>query len=337
VLARDQRRQRAFCEHHGVRGYASLTRLLGDPAVELVVNLTNPVSHAEVNRAALAAGKHVYCEKPIALDLGEATALVRLAADRGLALASAPCNLLGEAAQTVWRTLRHEEIGTPRLAYAELDAGPILRVPFQTWTSVSGAPWPYRDEFRTGCTIEHAAYYLTWLTAFFGPARNVVAFAAPVVPNPYLAEMGAEPVPDFALACLEFAGGAVARVTGGAVAPRDHTLRIVGDKGVITVADCGHYESPVTITRDPDGLPEPLPLVRTQGPLHGYDEVHTMDFARGIADVAGAAGGEGPCHLPADHALHVLELTLIMAGATGGVVTRPQTSFAPVPPLEWAA
>jgi predicted dehydrogenase len=329
---RNPERQHAFTEHYGVPGYPDLAALLDDARVELVVNLTNPGSHAGITRAALLAGKHVYVEKPIALDLSEASELAALAADRGLRLGSAPCNLLGEAAQTAWRSLRRGDIGTPRLAYAELDAGPILRMPFQTWVSASGAPWPYLDEFRTGCTIEHAGYYLTWLTAFFGPATSLTAFAAPVTPNPHLAAAGEPPVANFATATLSFAGGVVARVTGGLVAPADRSLRIVGDDGVLTVEDCGRYESPVWLTRSPGAPPEPVPLVRSVGRLHGYDDVHQMDFARGVADLA---TGDVP-HLPCDHALHVLELTLAIAGATGGVVTRPETTFAPVPPMPWA-
>jgi predicted dehydrogenase len=322
VYDRDPARQRAFTGHHGVNGYPSLDALLADPAVELVANLTNPRSHAEVTRAALLAGKHAYVEKPLALEMAEAYGLVKLAADRRLRLASAPCNLLGEAAQTAWRAIRDGAIGTPRLAYAELDAGPIVRAPFHDWVSASGAPWPYEDEFRTGCAIQHAGYLLTWLTAFFGPVAVVSAYAAVAAPNAFVAD----PAPNFFAGCLEFASGVVARVTGGAVAPMDHSLRVVGDEGVLTVADCGRYESPVTVDA------EPLPLVRSRGPLIGYDEVHQMDFARGIADLAGDES-----HLPVDHALHVLELTLTLARATGGVTTRPETAFAPVPPMPWAS
>jgi hypothetical protein len=105
---------------------------------------------------------------------------------------------------------------------------------------------------------------------------------------------------------------------------------------VLTVTDCGDYESPVTLTRAPGEAPVPVPLVRSRGRLHGYDEVHRMDFARGVADLARAATGETPSHLPVEHALHVLELTLTMAEATGGTVMRPSTTFAPLPPMPWA-
>jgi predicted dehydrogenase len=334
VFDRDPERQHVYAEHHGFKGYGSLEELLRDPSVDIVLNVTNPRSHAEVTRAALTAGKHVYVEKPIALDLDEALSLKQLADQRGLMLVSAPCNLLGEAAQTTWRAIRRGVIGTPRLAYAELDAGPVLRLPFQTWVSNSGAPWPYEDELRTGCTIEHAGYYLTWLTAFFGPVSKVTAMAASVVPK---ARLVAEAAPDFSVACMTFADGVVARLTAGLAAPKDQSLTIVGDEGVLRVDDGGYFGSPVTVTHDPEGTPEPLPLVRETGDLAGFSDYLHYDFARGVADLAAAVAGEDVSHLPTDQAVHVLELTLAIARATDGVVMNPTTSFAPVPPAPWAS
>lgn len=337
VFDRDPERQHAYADHHGFKGYASLDELLADTSVETVLNVTNPSSHAEVTRAALTAGKHVYVEKPIALDLDEAIRLKELADRQGLMLASAPCNLLGEAAQTAWRAIRRGVIGTPRLAYAELDAGPILQLPFKTWVSASGAPWPFEDELRTGCTIEHAGYYLTWLTAFFGPVSKVTAFAAPIVPKAHLVTGDPEPAPDFSVACLTFADGVVARLTTGLAAPKDQSLTIVGDEGVLRVAEGGYFASPVTVAHGPGGTPEPLPPVRETGDLAGFSEYLNYDFARGVADLAAAVAGDDVSHMPVDHALHVLELTLTIARATDGAVMVPTTSFAPVPPAQWAA
>ncbi len=76
-----------------------------------------------MTRAALQSGKHVYSEKPLALSLPQAEELVRLAEARERVLAGAPCTVLGEAAQTVWRELRKGSIGKVRLVYAEFDEG----------------------------------------------------------------------------------------------------------------------------------------------------------------------------------------------------------------------
>jgi predicted dehydrogenase len=62
-------RNAGFAAYHRVRAYPSYEGLLGDPAVDIVVNLTPPESHYEVSRRALEAGKHVYSEKPVAMRL----------------------------------------------------------------------------------------------------------------------------------------------------------------------------------------------------------------------------------------------------------------------------
>src|SRR5690606_27720402 len=147
---------------------ASLDALLASGAT-LVLNLTNPHEHFAVSHAALSAGKHVYSEKPLATNLMQARELHALARERGLHLASAPCNMLSQTAQTARQALEDGTIGTPRLIYAELDDDFISQAPTEKWMSESGSPWPLRDELKVGCTLEHAGYYLTWLMDMFGP------------------------------------------------------------------------------------------------------------------------------------------------------------------------
>src|SRR3974377_825857 len=110
----DQVRLAAFCKYWKVSGARSLYELLvdGPDSPDLILNLTNPSAHFEVSRACLEAGKHVYSEKPLATSMEEAHALCALAERKGLMLASAPCSLLGEAAQTLWLAVRQKEIGT---------------------------------------------------------------------------------------------------------------------------------------------------------------------------------------------------------------------------------
>ena len=91
---------------HGAVVHPDLGTLLADERVETVLNLTSPQSHAAVTRAALEAGKHVYSEKPLAMTLDEARQLCELAQRSGMRLSGAPCSVLGEAAQTLWRAGR---------------------------------------------------------------------------------------------------------------------------------------------------------------------------------------------------------------------------------------
>ncbi len=351
VCDRDGDRAERFARFHQLRRYRDLPDLLADERVELVVNLTNPSSHYAVSCAALEAGKHVYSEKPLADAFAEAEALVRLAESRGLSIAGAPCNVLGESAQTLWRALRDGIIGTPRLAYAEIEDGPIHLMGPDGWRSESGIPWPVKDELEVGCTLEHAGYYLSWLAAFFGPAEEVTSFSACLVPRKGVAVD--RMAPDFAVATIRFASGPVARLTCGIYAPHDHRLRVVGDRGVLSVEECWDYGSRVRLQRRTRlglkaekhprlarlaGLgPRPLPLVRSPHFLWKVRGAMRMDFARGIAELAASIVERRPCRLSARFALHVNEITLAMQNpAEMGSPRRLTTTFEPVEPMPWA-
>lgn len=113
------------------------------------------------------------------------------------------------------------------------------------------------------------------------------------------------------------------------VASNDQSLSIVGDDGVLSVADTGFFDSPVMLADRQDHERRIVPAV-ADGRHAGFDEYHRIDFARGVADLAGAIRARRAPYLPVDHALHVLELTLALARASGGLVMRPETTFAPV-------
>jgi predicted dehydrogenase len=350
VYDRNPERARAFSEFHHTRSYEALDAVLADSSVELIANLTNPGSHFEVSMAALKAGKHVYSEKPLAMALADAEAVVQFSKSQNLTLAGAPCNVLGESAQTMWKALRDQKIGTPRLVYAEIDDGPVPFFDYKSWISVSGAPWPAQDEFEVGCTLEHAGYYLGMLTAFFGPARSVTSFAHVLMEDKLLPLK--KNAPDFAVACIEFKSGVVARLTCSIYAPHDHRLRIYGDNGILSTDACWHYGSPVYLsTRTPlrmkfekypkvaktVGLgPNKLPLVRPAKFESGKGKNH-MDFCRGIAEIADSVSEKRPCRLSADWYLHVNELALAMQDPTAyGATHELKSSFEPMMPMPWA-
>ncbi len=63
----------------GTSAYPSVAALLDDPRVDVVVNITSPVAHAEVGLAALKAGKHVYVEKPMGATMTEGRRMIEAA------------------------------------------------------------------------------------------------------------------------------------------------------------------------------------------------------------------------------------------------------------------
>jgi len=350
---RNPQRLARFSAHYDVRAYASLDELLADPSIDMVINLTNPSSHFEVSLACLEAGKHVYSEKPLAMQLDQARRLVELAEQRGLGLSAAPCGVLGESAQTAWKALRQKLLGKVYLAYAEMDDGLIHRTNYREWLSESGAPWPYQDEFEVGCTLEHAGYYLTWLLAFFGPARAVTSFAKHMIQDKHTDRPLTRDSPDFSVACIEFASQTVARLTCSIAAPPDRSLRIIGEDGVLFVKDCWDYGSsvyirkrtPFTIRMEKSAWASRLlPLVTRRYPLvkkptfqYRSAGATPMDFARGVAELADAVAENRPCRLSARFSLHVNELVLaIHDSAQGGTPRELESTFEPVEPMPWA-
>jgi predicted dehydrogenase len=345
VMDQDRDRAARFAEHHSVARYPSLEALLEDPRVDIVLNLTNPRNHFAVSRACLEAGKHVYSEKPLAMRLAEAQKLVELAEQRGLYLSTAPCTLLSETAQTIWRALRENIVGKVRLVYAEQDDGLVHQMPYRRWFSESGAPWPYRDEFEVGCTIEHAGYYLTWLPVFFGPARRVSAFSSCLIPDKGTDHPLEINAPDFSVASIQFTSGVVARLTCSIIASHDHSLRLFGDEGILQTDDCWRFGSPVyvrrriNIRRRSIQIPwkRKVPLVRPWNPPFRYRGSQQMDFCRGVAELAEAVEEGRPCRLSARFCLHVTELALAIskAGASGASY-KIRSSFDPIEPMPWA-
>jgi predicted dehydrogenase len=249
VFDLDVNRMEAVRNHYGISAYDSYDALLADPAVEIVVNLTNIRAHYEVSRRALEAGKHVYSEKPMTTAIEETQEIFALAKAKNLVLSGAPCNLYSDSVSTLWKAVRDGAIGKPLLVYAELDSNPGHLMQFERVRSPSGAPWPYVEEFQEGCTFEHVGYHLVWICALFGPAISVTAFSKALIKPKTDTPLSPDDTPDYSVACLDFENGVAARVTCSIVAPRDHRLRVIGEKGEISVDDYALYRSPVRLER----------------------------------------------------------------------------------------
>ena len=370
VMDQDGSRSAAYAAYYSVPKYESLNDVLNDRNVELVVNLTNPRSHFPVSKACLEAGKNVYSEKPLAMSFAEAQQLVKLAEQKGLYIASAPSRLLAETAQTLWKALREKAVGTVRAVYAEMDGGLIYRSRYQEWVNEVGMHWPYKDEFEVGCTIEHAGYPVSWLSAYFGPVDSVTAIATCQIPE-LKTEVGLDRIPpDLTIACLKFKSGVVARLTSSWIAPNDHSIRVFGDTGVLSTDDVWAPRSPVYITRNRDirigpktiSIPwkRKYPLLHPPGRTLGA-EVRRMalrspraigravrarflhlrkrvDFCLGPAEVATALREGRPCRLSPQYCLHNTEIVLAVHNSIDtGSSYKVTTSFAPMDPLSWAS
>jgi predicted dehydrogenase len=362
VYDRDEERLVRFSDHYGLRRFGSRREVLADSSIELIVNLTNPREHFAINREALISGKHVYSEKPLAMTYAEAIELASIAKDRRLYLGAAPCSLLGETAQTIWRALR--DIAPVRLVYGNFDAQMNRGSRPWLWRSASGAPWPAKDEFEVGCTYEHAGYILTWLAAFFGPARRVTSFTACLSPNK---GVNVDTMaPDFSVGCIEYDRGVVARLTCSLIAPSDRSLTIIGEGGTLYTKDVRDDASPVYISPAPASRVEsalayrfdhwsnkverivnrvPFAWGRHWRFRHRYPFVRkplirtsaaykATDFCRGPAEMAYAIAQGRPNRLSAELGCHVTELLEILQYPERFTGRREiRSTFDPIEPL----
>jgi hypothetical protein len=147
------------------------------------------------------------------------------------------------------------------------------------------------------------------------------------------------------VACLGFDGGVVARLTCSTLAPRDRSLRVFGDEGVIRTRDCSDDRSPVHVRRywrvrrrlmlSP--FPRRCRLLESGTGRVRYRGSQRRDFARGIADLAAAVRETRSPVLSPEFCLHATEVTLAIDAAAGGRPAPPiRTSFEPIAPMAWA-
>ncbi|QPC86691.1 gfo/Idh/MocA family oxidoreductase [Mesorhizobium sp. NBSH29] len=330
----DGSRLRKFCDFYSVRERGSLEEVLSDN-VDIIVNLTTPESHFPINRRALEAGKHVYCEKPLAMTVEDAETLVSLAEEKGLSVCGAPANALSDAFHLAREQMEMGRIGRPRLVYAEMEDGPVFRANWSEWHSRSGAPWPGLHEFEVGCSLEHAGYALSWLIGLFGPVERVSAFSALTFPDKGPGTEHLQMAPDFSVGCLTFRSGVVARLTCGLAAPRDRSMTILGETGTLVIRDLWDNRSPLNLAANDERtlaqkvaskienrLGRALPFR-----LHGGKRVayarqtraaalpsypSQIDFARGIkAQAEAIATGTKP-FFSGRTALHLTEVALAL-------------------------
>lgn len=328
----------AFCRYWQIEATDSLQAVVAAQP-DLVCNLTNPSSHYAVTKELLLAGVPVYSEKPLALDMDEAQELSELSDAKGLKLAAAPCSVLSDTAETLRQAIADGTAGPIRLVYAELDDGFISQAPYDKWLSASGVPWPFEDEFRVGCTVEHAGYYLTWLVACFGPVETVVASSAVVIPDKLDQPVG---TPDFSVAILHFKSGVVARLTCSIAAPHNHQLLLIGDRGNLEVAEAWNntagvrFRRRLTVRRRLMEAPIAMRVKMRGGRQRRVERAGaaSMNFALGPIDMLDAIQAGRPCRLDPAFCLHINELTLAIQNSGSSRGAQPMTTTCrPLSPL----
>jgi predicted dehydrogenase len=289
----------------GVPQACSVDALLADPAIEIVLNLTTPQAHADVALAALAAGKSVYNEKPLAIRLEDGRRILETARSKGLRVGCAPDTFLGGAWQTARKLIDDGAIGAPVAATAFM-----LCHGHEHWH-----PDPeFLYRVGGGPLFDMGPYYLTALVNLLGPVRRVCASARTTFPQrtitsePKRGQTIDVETPTHVAGVLDFDSG----VIGTLVTSFDvwHAnvpfIEIYGSTGSLSLPDPNAFGGVLWLGGAGDKIWRDVP------PAFACVE---NDRGLGIADMALALRHRRPHRASGELGLHVLEVMHGLLGA----------------------
>jgi predicted dehydrogenase len=305
----------------------TVEELLSSPDVDTVLNLTVPAAHAEIALGAIARGKNVYGEKPLAATLDEARAVREAAAKAGVGVGCAPDTVLGTGIQTARAAVEAGAVGRP------LSASAVMVTPgHERWH-----PQPdfyYRP--GGGPLLDMGPYYLSSLVHLLGPVRAVTGAAGRlrtervIGSGPRAGERIPVEVDSHVSGVLEHVSGALTTITTSfdGVATTAAPIEVHGETGTLGVPDPNHFDGEVRLF-ELGGT-----QWRTLAPSAGY-----ADGSRGLGllDFVAADAGREP-RANGDLALHVLEtMTALLRSAAEGRRLELTTSALPPAPVPLTA
>ena len=294
-LDMDLARKRA--EEFEVPKACSVGELLADPEIRIVVNITVPRAHAEVNMAAIVAGKNAHCEKPFAVFREDGLKALEMAKERGKLVGGAPDTFLGGGIQTCRKLIDDGWIGEPVAATAFMAGhGPEGWHPNPDfYYKVGGGPM-----------FDMGPYYLTALVNLLGPIKRVtgstrISFPERTITNEArFGETIEVETPTHLTGVMDFAGGAVATIITSFDVWATHLPRIeiYGSEGSLSVPDPNTFRGPVRVRRAGDKAWSEVPLTHSD----------TVSRGIGVADMAYALAYGRPHRASGDLAYHVLDV-----------------------------
>lgn len=324
-------RAHAKAEEFGIPVAGTPEDVLANPDVELVVNLTIPAVHIPVSRAAVAAGKHVWTEKPIGLDREGAKLLLAEADAAGVRVGSAPDTLLGPGFQTAKRAIADGVIGTPLFVQTTFQTqGPDAWHPEPAFLFANGA----------GPLLDMGPYYFSALVSLLGPIASVAARGSrpqlqrTIRSGPRAGEAFPVEVPSTVQVLTSFAGGqhGTHLLSFDSALERAGVVEIHGTEGSMVLPDPNMFEGriayvkPLGTITDADRFGQEWVEIEQTGTVVGRG-LGVLDMARAI--------NEGRPHLATGElGYHVLDVMLsAQESAASGETVHLASTVAPVPLL----
>ena len=309
-------------EFEGVEA-RTVDALLGDPSIEIVINLTIPGAHAEIGIAALEKGKSVYSEKPMAIRREDGRALLEMAGIKGRLVGGAPDTFMGAGIQTCRKLMDDGWIGEPVAATAFM-----LSPGHERWHPDPG--FFYRP--GGGPMLDMGPYYVTALVNLIGPvarltgATRITHPERTITSQPLYGEKIKVEVPTHLAGILEFQCGAVGTIVTSFDVwhhelPR---IEIYGTEGSISVPDPNSFGGPVKLRRAGAETWSDMPL------SHGYEE---QSRGVGVADMAYSMRSGRPHRASGELTFHVLDVmeSIQESAESGRHITLESTCSRPAP------
>lgn len=242
----DPEKAKAAAQRWGVPKVCSTEELLSDADVGVVVNLTVPKAHHAINMAALDAGKHVYTEKPLAVERCEGQELIESARRTGLRVGCAPDTVLGAGIQTCRKLVDDGEIGKPVGAQAFM-----LCPGHESWHP---SPEFYYEQ-GGGPMFDMGPYYVTALVTLLGGIESVAGSARismaerEITSEPKRGKIIHPETPTHISGLINFANGAVGSITTSFDVQRSTLpcIEVYGTEGSIFVPDPNGFGGPVKL------------------------------------------------------------------------------------------
>jgi len=297
----------------------SVSDLLRDPSVEIVLNLTVPRAHADVSLAAIAAGKHVYCEKPLGVALAEGRRVIEAAAAKGARVGCAPDTFLGGGQQTARRCVDEGLIGRP------IGGSAVFMCPGHERWHPSPAFYYLRGG---GPMLDMGPYYVTALVNLLGPVARVSGVATrtreerTITSQPLAGTKIPVEVATHVTGVLTFANGAAVSMTMSFDVARHKQvpIELFGETASLIVPDPNTFGGPVEI----GAASEDWRAVEDARP-YGDGNYRSI----GLADMAQAIRSGRPHRASGALALHVLEVmeafqTASDSGSAVTIASRPE-------------
>jgi predicted dehydrogenase len=268
---------RFAAEFGGVRAHGSYTALLADPAVQAVYVAPPHPQHLEWTLAGAAAGKHILCEKPLAMRGSDAQRMVEVARRHDVLLMEAFMYRCHPQTAKLVELVRNGAIGELRLIEATFS----VDFPFDP------AHRAYNRELGGGGILDLGCYPVSFSRLLAGAAQGR-AFAEPVQFKGLGRLNATTQVDEYAAAIATFDGGIVARLACGFAGPREIRASLQGTSGTIEIPMpfFPGNEARLTLRRATANEPEEI-IIPAPGPLYALEADAVADaLAKGQREVA---------------------------------------------------